>query len=234
MADDRLAALLDHAADLERRDEAVARELERVQGLADRAGAVRSRAEEVRDALDRLPAELDELSRLTHDAEAETQTAGVELRRAEERLAALERSRRRKREETDRARREAETAGERLADAIANVERLRARGEQLRAAEKALHDEGDRLTESAAVIATDLRHVPRVADDAGHGPETLAAVEDWGQLVRSALFVARGTLEADREQLVTEANELGASALGDTFGAASVALVRRRLERELG
>ena len=118
-------------------------------------------------------------------------------------------------------------------DVEADVARLRESGEQLRLAERELHDEARALTRSAAAIALDLRRVPRVTEDAGREPETFAGVEDWGQLVRSALFVVRGTLEAERERIVTEANALGASALGETLGATSVALVRRRLEREL-
>jgi hypothetical protein len=58
----------------------------------------------------------------------------------------------------------------------------------------------------------------------------LAELEDWGGQVRSALFVARGTLEAERERVVVEANVLGASVLGEQLGASSVALVRRRIE----
>jgi hypothetical protein len=37
-------------------------------------------------------------------------------------------------------------------------------------------------------------------------------------------------LEAERERVVVEANVLGTSVLGEELGAASVALVRRRLE----
>jgi chromosome segregation ATPase len=233
MADDRVAALLDHAADLERRDEVVARELETVEGLADRAGAVRARADEVRAELERIPVELEELERRAQAAARESDEAREELRLADERLERLERGRRSKREETDRARREAETARQRLADVESDVERLDQRGRQLRLAERELHVEARELTRSAATIALDLRRVPRVTEDAGREPETLAGVEDWGQLVRSALFVVRGTLEAERERIVTEANALGESALGETLGATSVALVRRRLEREL-
>ncbi len=52
--------------------------------------------------------------------------------------------------------------------------------------------------------------------------------------MRSALLVARGSLEAERERIVVEANALGAAVLGESLGARSVALVRRRLETELG
>ena len=55
-------------------------------------------------------------------------------------------------------------------------------------------------------------------------------LDDWGGQVRSALFVVRGTLEAERERVVVEANVLGTSVLGEELGATSVAIVRRRLE----
>jgi hypothetical protein len=45
------------------------------------------------------------------------------------------------------------------------------------------------------------------------------------------VLVARGTLEAQRELIVVEANALAAGALGEPLGASSVALVRRRLEQ---
>jgi hypothetical protein len=44
------------------------------------------------------------------------------------------------------------------------------------------------------------------------------------------VLVARGTLEAERERIVVEANALAAGALGEPLSGANVALVRRRLE----
>jgi chromosome segregation ATPase len=229
-----LSELVSHAADLEQQDSAIAVQLGALAELADRAAGVRTRAAAVREALERIPPALDELDRLGREADSETEAARQELGLAEERLAALARGRRHKRDETERARREAETARQRLVDAEANVERLHARGEQLRADARAHAEEDAALARSAASIATDLRRVPRVAADARRDPgETLAELEDWGQLVRSALFVARGTLEAERERVVAEANALGASVLGEQLGASSVALVRQRLENEL-
>jgi hypothetical protein len=100
--------------------------------------------------------------------------------------------------------------------------------------ERALREEAPALARSATEIAADLRGRPRVPEAAGRAPGTsLAELEDWGQLVRSVLLVARGTLETERDRIVAEANVLGASALGDDLGATSVALVRRRLESEL-
>lgn len=234
MARDAVGALVQHAAELERQDGAAAAELETLIDLAGRAGEIRSRAGEVRSALERLPSELDDLVRRTLEAEAETEAASELLRLAEERLAALERARRHKVDEVERARREAATARERLADAHAQVERLRERGDRLRADERSLREEGVDLAGAATAVATELRHLPRVGKDAASAPgETLVELEEWGLLVRSALLVARGTLEIERDRIVAEANALGAAALGEPLAASSVALVRRRLEQEL-
>jgi chromosome segregation ATPase len=227
--------LVAHAAELERLDDEVAGQLATLADLAGRAREVRSRGAEVRGALERIPLELDELRRLGEEAEREVVSAREEVRLAEERLAALERKRRRRTEERERARREEETARQRLADANANVERLRVRAEQLRVDERSLREEEPELARAAGAIAAELRRTPRISEGTARDPgTTLAALEDWAQHVRSALLVARGSLEAERERIVVEANALGAAVLGESLGASSVALVRRRLETELG
>jgi hypothetical protein len=224
--------LVSRAAELERRDEVVAGELETLADLAERAGAVRSRAAEIAASLERLPGELDDVGRACDQARAEAAAAREESRLARERVASLEHGRRRKQEELDRAIREAATAAELLADAEAQVERLRVRADELRASEVGLRAEAVGLAPVAAQIAAELARAPRIADAPGLEPgTTLVDLEHWGLLVRSAVLVARAGLEADREQLVVEANVLAAGVLGDQLGASSVAVVRRRLEQ---
>ena len=63
---------------------------------------------------------------------------------------------------------------------------------------------------------------------------TLAVVEARRDAVVFALFVARGTLETERERIVVEANALGTAVLGESLGGSSVAVIRRRLEESLG
>jgi chromosome segregation ATPase len=231
---DTVAQLVSHAAELERQDQAVAQRLDAMNRLADRAGELRSRGADVRSALAGLPGERADVEQLTNEARADAYAVREQLRVAEERVAALERSRRRRTDELERARKEALTASELLVDVEARVERLRARHEDLDTEEQALGEEAAGLGRAAAAIAAQLEHLPQVGDAAARVPgTTLAELEDWGFLVRSSLFVARGTLEAERERIVTEANELGAAALGEELGVSSVALVRRRLEAEL-
>ncbi|MCZ7587950.1 MAG: hypothetical protein M5U27_03630 [Gaiella sp.] len=95
--------------------------------------------------------------------------------------------------------------------------------------------ERDELGRVAAGIAADVRRVRRIAETAGRLPgAAFADVDEWAAHVRSVLFVVRGTLEAERERIVAEANVLGASVLGEDLGVSSIALVRRRLEARPG
>ena len=62
-------------------------------------------------------------------------------------------------------------------------------------------------------------------------PETgLAGAAAWAARVRGALLLTRSALESERERVVRQANELLASVSGEPAPAASVALVRERLE----
>jgi len=226
---------LAHAASLERRDAAVAGELDVVRALAGRVGGLRGRAGEIRDALERIPAGLAELEARRRETETSALQARTELEAAEARVAELERARRQRPDELERARSEAATALALLADTESQLDRLDARSADLRAAEEALHRESGELAREAAAVAAEIRDVGRVTESAGNEPgEALADVEEWGARARSALFVAQGTLETERERIVVEANALGTAVLGESLGASSVAVVRRRLEERLG
>ena len=232
---DAAAEHLAHARELARRDEALARELGVVRELDERAGEIRSRARDIAEGLERIPAELAELEGLRQESERGIASARAELASAEARLAGLEASRRAKPDDVDRARSEAETAGEALADAEAQLDRLTAAEAELRVRERTLGEDAEALPREAGRVADDLRAVARVAESARGDPgTTLAELEEWGARVRSALFVARGTLETERERVVIEANALGTAVLGESLGASSVAMVRRRLEERLG
>ncbi len=225
------ADALAHAVELERRDAALARELATVRGLEERAGAVRERAAAVRDALDRLPLEHEDLGRRRAETDDAVAASRADVERAESRVESLESGRRKRDDELDRARKEAATARDALADALAARARIDEREAALADEESALRAEGEALSGAAALVAAGVRLVGRVTESAGLPPgTTLADLDDWGGRVRSALFVARGTLEAERERVVVEANALGASVLGEELGGSSVALVRRRLE----
>ena len=225
------ADALAHAAELERRDTEIAGELAVVRDLEERAGAIRGRAGIVREALERVPLEREDLARRRAEADEAVTAAQVDVERTESRVASLESGRRRREDELDRARKEAATARDGLADALAARARIDERESALVEEERALVTEGAALAEAAERVAEGVRGVGRVTESAGRAPGTsLAELDDWGSRVRSALFVARGTLEAERERVVVEANVLATAVLGEELGAASVALVRRRLE----
>jgi chromosome segregation ATPase len=188
----------------------------------------------VREALQGVPGRLEDNSRRLHEARGEEEDALAQLELAESRLAGLEAARRQRAEEIDRARSEVSTAKDSLADARAHVERLHALESELHAAAQSLAAEREALARAAAEIATGIRVFERVTEAARRDPgATLAELEDWGGQVRSALFVARGTLETERERIVVEANALGSSVLGEPLGASSVGVVRRRIEERL-
>jgi chromosome segregation ATPase len=234
VARDTTAELVAHATALERRDEAVARELDAVRELAGRADEVRARTTATRAGLERVPVELAELARLRAVAQADTETARARLEAAESRLGEVESARRRREDAIDRARSEVSTARDALDDALAQRERLAGREHALAAERGSLEAEAEQLVRDAAEIAAALRELPRVAEGARREPGgTLAELEEWGGQARSALFVARGTLESERERIVVEANALGSSVLGEPLGASSVAVVRRRIEERL-
>ena len=229
------ADALAHAAELERRDTEIANELEIVRDLEERVGAIRGRAGSVREALERVPLEREDLDRRRADADRAVTAAHADVERTGSRVASLEAGRRKRDDELERARKEAATARDVLADALAVRARVDERASALADEERALLAEGEALAEAAELVAEGVRDVGRVTESAGRAPGTsLADLDDWGSLVRSALFVARGTLEAERERVVLEANALGTSVLGEQLGTASVALVRRRLEAAAG
>lgn len=224
-----------HAAELERRDAAIAAELETIADLAERAGALRARAGEVRESLERIPLELDDIAARRRETELDAARARAELEAAEARLGELERSRRRRTDELERVRSEVATASQQLADAETRIARLAAREAELHDEERALGEEAPALARGAAEVAVELRRAARVTERAREDPGVaLEDLEEWGAQVRSALFVARGTLETERERIVVEANALGTAVLGESLGASSVAVVRRRIEERLG
>jgi chromosome segregation ATPase len=223
--------LLSHARELERRDSTIARELEAVAAVAQRVSAVLERASEVRTALTALPGELDELTRRLGSAENEADAAKSALAQADDRVTALARSRRGKEDELDRAEREATTARQLLADAESEVVRSREHLEELRASEPRLREDAGTLVREAEGLGNELARLPRISETEILRPgESFEELEQWGLMARSALLVSRGTLEAERERLVVEANELAALVLGDSSAGSSVTLVRRRLE----
>ena len=226
--------LLSHARELERRDAAVAGELEAVVALSDAVASLRERIGELQAALSAFPGERERLLAQRGDAEEELARSTAELETAEARLAALESSRRRREDDLQRAAKEAATARDALADAGTHVDRVAESLVQLEASERDVEREEAELAGRTEALAAEIGSLRRVPQSATRAPgRRLDALAEWASHARSSLFVARGVLEQERDRIVTEANSLGSAVLGEQLGGSSAALVRERLEARL-
>jgi chromosome segregation ATPase len=233
MPDTRADSLLALAADLERRDAELASRVDRVDALAAAAASLRERAVSISGFMDGLPALLAGVEQQEAASRAALDEARAELERARAAVAELE-GRRRKQEQLDQARRELARAEQGLADGESRVERAAAAREALAVEERARRDEARRLSEEAPLVAKEIERVPRISASGRSSPgHSLEEIVAWGDRARAALFVVRGSLVAERERIVAEAVALGESALGEEVRGASVAQLRRRLERAL-
>ena len=229
MPDRRLAFI----RELEQADEAVAALLAELDELYDACEAVRGRALELEAFFTLLPAERAAAGRAVEEARAAAAERRVAAERAAEELRAAE----------------AAGKGERLAaarrfdvrarDAVCTAERLLREAEQvaerIEARAEAAGEEAKELARRARRLAVALAERPGLAAEAGALPEeSLAGIAEWGTRARAALLVARGQLEAERDAVVRQANELGALVLGEPLTATSAAGVVQRVERELG
>jgi chromosome segregation ATPase len=228
MADERALGL---ARELEHRDEALAASIAELVELEAEAAALGTQAAELAQFVERLPEARRRAEGAIDEAEEERECRRAEFKRAEDALAEAEQRRRPDDEEVAAARR----AVVRTRDALASAERklARAADEAARLEARAAESEAEvpRLEGLAHRLAERLRSLPRVSRAGATEPQPgLEGALDWAGRARAALFVARSGLETERERVVREANELGASVLGEPMFATSVALVRRRLE----
>ena len=228
--DDGGVALL---RELERADEVAAAEVAEVDELSGEVSELRKRALALLAFFTRLPEEraskaaaAEEAVRALAEARAAAERAAEASARAEgeadaEQVAEARRFEVRARDSLHMAERRAESAREQMTE-------LEARAE---AAER----ETSALEARAHELAARLQLRPRLAEAAVGEPEPGAAgVADWATRARAALLVARSQVEAEREALVRQANELGALVLGETLPPLGASAVARRVERELG
>jgi SWI/SNF-related matrix-associated actin-dependent regulator 1 of chromatin subfamily A len=209
--------LLAYARELEAEDAALAEAVARLDELRSAATGLRGRAEHAMGFLTRLPGAREAASQAVAEAEAELERRLADLRAAE---AELERAS--KEEAVLAARRAVVRTGDLAGGAERKLGRLRAEAEALEEEARALNAELPELDRIAGELATKVDGLPE--------PEAIGAAA-WAIRAEAALFVARSGLEAQRERVVRQANELGASAFGEPLVSASVSLVRERLER---
>lgn len=235
MSSDRSGELIAYARDLETRDDDLAGRIEDASRILRRVDGVRTRAEHVRDALEAMPAEI----RRAEGAIAEAQAREVEARQeaadAERKLEGVQRSKRSGEETKAAAERAVRRTSVLVVDAAEGVARQQERLLLLLSDQVALRAEAEGLAVEAGAVAADVAGLPRLSESGRKVPgASLEAIGEWGARAHSAIFVVRGGLESERERIVQEATALASSALGEQVAGASVALVRRRLEQELG
>jgi hypothetical protein len=235
MSSGRSGELIAYARDLELRDEDVARRIEDAGGVLRRVDDVRTRAERIRSALDALPAELARAEAAVVEARAREALARREAVEAERKLADVRSSRRAGEDARSAAERAVRRTSVLVVDAAEAVVRQEERLRQILSDQVALRAEAEGLAVEAQTVALEVAEVPRVSESGRTAPgNSLEEIEEWGARAHSAIFVVRGGLEAERERIVHEATALATAALGEQLAGANVALVRRRLEQELG
>ncbi len=219
-------ARLAYALELEQRDAQVAARIEHVLGLGRWADELRSGADAVEAELALLPERHAQVTAAAAEAERTLAGAREALADAErERAAASGDVAESLRLRAVQASTEERIAEERYARLLGRLGVLEQDGTRLR-------DEADELRRSAAQLAEALEREPRIAST--HAPAgELSALRDWAARTHASVLVTRSGLEAEREKIVREANELASSVLGEALQATSAASVRGRLERSL-
>jgi chromosome segregation ATPase len=178
--------------------------------LDDEIGAIRSRAEAIEASLADLP-DRDALAR----SELAAATGELDARHREE--ADAERTLAEARDDEDRE--EAERVLNRAADHVAVA---RARTDRATAAVDDLQREAERLPVEAAQLGE------RAASLRGVEPPQGESLVDWASHAHAELFVKAGQLDAQRDRLIREANELATMLVGEpTYGATAAQALAR-------
>ena len=212
-----MSDLLAYARELEAEDAALAAAIEEVDHARDEASSLRERAEHAGHVLARLPERRAAVARAVAEAEEELERRRADLHEAE---AELERAT--KEEAVLAARRSVVRARDLVAGEERKLERLHLDAAAVEDEAAEVRAELPELDRAAADLAPRVDGVPAPAD---------VGVASWAARAEAALFVRRSGLEAQRERVIRQANELGAAAFGEPLLSSSVSLVRERLER---
>jgi chromosome segregation ATPase len=224
--DERTIAL---ARELERRDAELAAAIAEVDEHQRAVEELRSRTAAVAGLLASLPRERETAASARARAVEELEARRRDVSRAEAELGQAKGARREAAQRALERARDAVDLGEgRLARARADSERLDSEAASAEAEAAALELRARRLSERLSTL-------PRLARQAAERPRPgLDGTTGWAAAARAALWVVRSGLDTERERVVREANELGASVFGEPLAATSVAGVRERLERVRG
>jgi len=213
---------LDDVRRLASRDAELAAEAARLRRLGDEADAVRARAEATEAFFASYPVEETRRREATAAAREEREHRRAEAARAEAVLSAA-----RKDEERAAAERAVARAADRVSDAEARAARAVNAESELERAAAELGAEIPALEQRAAAVSAQLPELPA----APAGPRELI---EWASRARAHVFVAAGQLDAQRDRVIREANELGSMLLGEPVYGSTPAQVRNRIEATIG
>ena len=204
--------------ELARQDGELCAEAARLRELDAQVAAVRARAEAVDAFFAAYPEEEGHRREAVAAAESELERRRAELSDAEQELAGAADA-----EARERAQHAVDRARDRVAVADASLGRARAAADELERDAQSLPEELSLLEARAAAIAQEAADVP----EAHPGARGLV---EWASHAHAELFVGAGQLDARRERVSREANELATMMLGEpTYGSTVAQLAQRVL-----
>jgi hypothetical protein len=222
-----VSSLVAYARELEAEDVALAEAIAEIDALWSDVSELRSRAEHAVAFLGLLPEARSALAATLAEAEEELERRQREAAEAE---GLVEQAR--KEEEVLAARRALVRTGDAVTTAERKVARLREEAAVLEAEAKAIEAGLPEVERRAVELGERMRMLHRASNPGDSEPDA-AGVAAWASRAEASLFVARSGLETERDRIIRQANELAASALGETL-ASSVSRVREQLEQRLG
>ena len=212
-------SLLDAIRELEARDSVLAAEIDELVRLERGIADVRERADAVQRFLRELPERRARGEVELADAEAVVTRRADAVRAAEDEVARAKDG-----DAGVAAERALETARESLETAEAHVVRVRDVLAGLASETVAVEQDAASLEERARALGQRVALRP----DTG-----LDGIEPWGAAARAEVFAQRTHAEAEREQAIAEAVELGSAVTGESLAGAGVGAVRARVEAAL-
>lgn len=214
--------------ELEQDDEEKGALLLEVHFLLERVRMVEGTAWGVQQTRATLPARRESAEADMRRARDEADAARAALAVAQEAVRSARKDERRTGELSEvRARDRLSVAERRVADVETELDEI----ERL---DRGLVELAAKLQADGKALAEALRNRPRIAEAAGAQPAPeLDGLLGWAETARAALLVARAQLAAEGDDVIRQANELGAVVLGELLTSARPAVIARRVEEEL-
>jgi chromosome segregation ATPase len=199
-------------------DEDLAGRAGRLEDLDAQVASIRTAAEAVDAFFAAYPSEEERRRAAVEAAEAELARRQEEKRTADEQLAAAGDE-----DERERARHVVDRAVDHVAVAETALARARGSADELERDAARLPNEVPLLEERARAVASAVPALPEVPS----GPRALV---EWASHAHAELFVAVRHLDAQRDRVIREANELATMLLGEpTYGSTVAQLAERVL-----